>query len=227
MNDFFLQDSPRMVPDTDWIVGFVIVTALLYVISRLLFPRYHNRISNAFFNRYEASKLIEEKNTLFHRSGFLLNFVPALCIAMVVFQQVGGFREENLHDHPFFRFSAILGITLLYFVLRLLFVYLFGLSFQKHEVALRFNQLWLVQFQNLSRFLLIPALGLPFMTGLAHLIVLLAIWTMLAVWLAYTIYRELEILKFLHISLFYMILYLCTLEILPLWWAVRSIIEGW
>ena len=227
MNDYFLQASPRMVPDTDWMVGFVIVTALLYVISRVLFPRYHNRIANAFFNRYEATKLIEEKNTLFQRSGFLLNFVPVLCIAMVVFQQVGWFREGNLYDHPFLRFSAVLGLTFLYFILRILLVYLFGLSFQKNEVALRFNQLWLVQFQNLSRFLLIPALGLPFTTGLMHLIVLLTIWTMLAVWLAYTIYRELEILKFLHISLFYMILYLCTLEILPLWWAMRSIIEGW
>lgn len=227
MNDYFLQASPRTVPDTDWIVGFVIATALLYVISRILFPRYHVRISNAFFNRYEASKLIEEKNTLFQRSGFLLNFVPVLSIAMTVFQLIGLLREENLYDHPFLRFSAILGITLLYFMLRLLFVYLFGLSFQKSDVALRFNQLWLIQFQNLSRFLLIPALGLPFITGLAQLIVLVALLVMLAVWLVYTIYRELEILKFLHISLFYMILYLCTLEILPLWWALRSIIEGW
>jgi hypothetical protein len=227
MNDYFLQASPRLVPDTDWMVGFVVFTAFLYVLSRLLFPRYHNRIANAFFNRYETTKLIEEKTTLFQRAGFLLNFVPVLCIAMVVFQQVSWLREENLYDHPFLRFSAVLGITMLYFALRLLLVYLFGLSFQKQEIALRVNQLWLLQFHNLSRFLLVPTIGLPFMTGITHLIVLIAIWAMLAIWLAYTLYRELELLKYLHISLFYMILYLCTLEILPLWWALHSITEGW
>jgi hypothetical protein len=227
MNDYFLQDKPRMVPDTDWIVGFVIITATLYVISRVLFPRYHSRLSHAFFNRYEASKLIEEKNTLFQRSGFLLNFIPILCIAMVVFQQIGWFREENLFDNAILWFAGILGITFLYFSLRLLLVYLFGLAFQRNDVALRFNQLWLIHFQNLGPLILIPALGLPFITGFLHLIVLLAIWAILAVWLIYTIYRELEILKFLHISLFYMILYLCTLEILPLWWVIQSIMEGW
>jgi hypothetical protein len=43
----------------------------------------------------------------------------------------------------------------------------------------------------------------------------------------YTILRELELLKSYRVSIFYMFLYLCTLEILPLWWAVVSIKEGW
>ncbi len=227
MNDYFLRNQERIVPDTDWMVVFALFTVALYVLSRLLFPRYHERLSYSFFNRYEAAKLMEERNTLFSRPGLLLNIVPVLCLAISIYMQVSLLREINLYDRPLLRFLAILGLVFFYCILRILLVFLFGLSMQNKEIALRFNQVWIFNFQTLSRVLLIPVVALPFLAGILKFILLIIIWLTLASWLVYTIFRELELLKSRRISLFYMILYLCTLEILPLWWAIKSITEGW
>ncbi|HBB90922.1 MAG: hypothetical protein A2X22_06355 [Bacteroidetes bacterium GWF2_49_14] len=227
MSDYFLQDKARVFPDNDWVISIALLVTVLYILSRLLFPRYHSRLTYAFFNRYEAGKLLEERSTLFQRAGLMLNFVPLFCIAMLVFVQISWLREENLFDRPFLRYLGVLGLVTGYFSLRLLIVYLFGYSLQMNEVVLRFNQLWLFHFQNLSSYILIPALGLPFVTGSARLFLLISCWILLLVWWLYTLIRGIQVLKNLRISLFYLILYLCTLEILPLWWAIKSITEGW
>jgi hypothetical protein len=227
MKEFFLQDQARITPDNDWVVSVAFLILVLYVLSRLLFPRYHSRISYAFFNRYETAKLLEERNALFQRAGLMLNFVPVLCIALVVYVQVGWFREVNLYEKPFLRYLAILGMVAAYFGFRLMVVYGFGFFLNRTDIALKFNQLYLFHFQNLSSYILIPALGIPFITGDVKIIVLIIIWLGIAAWWVFTVIREFQILKNSRISLFYLILYFCTLEILPLWWAIKSITEGW
>jgi len=227
MKNFFLQDISRVSPDNDWVVSVAFLILVLYVLSRLLFPRYHSRISFAFFNRYETAKLLEERNALFQRAGLMLNFVPILCIALIVFVQIGWFREINLYDKPFLRYLAVLGMVSAYFGIRLLLVFMFGFFLNRTDISLKFNQLYLFHFQNLSSYILIPALGIHFISDNAKFIALIIIWLGIAAWWVFTVVRELQILKNYRISLFYLILYLCTLEILPLWWAIKSITEGW
>jgi hypothetical protein len=227
MNESFLKPLSRTVPETDWVMAVILLVSILYILSRLLFPRYHTRIAHAFFNRYEAAKLIQEKNVLFNRAGFLLNLVPLFCIAMIVFQQVGFFTPNLLFEHPARLYLKILLLVLVYFGGRLAVIFIFGYSFDQNEVALRFNQVYLLQFENLGTFILIPAMMLPFTVGIVKISVLIILWFVLILWIIYTIIREMELLKSYRISIFYMFLYLCTLEILPLWWVIQSITEGW
>ena len=227
MNDSFLKPLLRTIPKTDWVIGIALIATILYILSRLLFPRYHARISHAFFNRYEATKLIEEKNVLFSRGGFMLNLVPLFCIAMIVFEQIAYFNPELNPAKPFLKYAWYLLLVAVYFGGRILVIQLFGYSFDKKEISLRFNQVWLLQFENLGTFILIPSVLLPFMSGTVKLVVLIILWLGLILWSFYTIFREIELLKSYRVSIFYMFLYLCTLEILPVWWAIQSITEGW
>jgi len=226
MNDFFLKPQIRTVPGTDWVIAVVCIVFILYIISRLLFPHYHARIAQAFFNRYETAKLIEEKNVLFNRGGFILNLVPLFCIAMFVYEQVGYFKPELLFVNPLLHYLGVLAAVFIYFAARILVIFLFGYSFEQKEIALRFNQIWLLQFENLGTFILIPSLVLPFTSGFLKTLVLIILWLTVILWVLHTILRELELLKSYRISIFYMFLYLCTLEILPLWWVMQSITEG-
>ncbi len=227
MNDYFLKPHIRAVPETDWAIGVICLVCILYIINRILFPRYHVRIANAFFSRYETTKLIEEKNVLFNRGGFLLNLIPLFCIAMMAYQQVGHFKPEFLLLNASLHYLWVLTAVLIYFGGRILLVYLFGYSFEQQEIALRFNQIYLLQFENLGTFILIPSLAIPFTTGIVKISILIILWITAISWVLYTIIRELQLLKSYRISIFYMFLYLCTLEILPLWWVIQSITEGW
>jgi len=227
MNDSFLKPLIRSVPETDWVVVVIIIATALYVINRILFPRYHARDIACLFNRYEATKLIGEKNVMIARSGLILNIVPIFCIAMLVLQQMGQFGPKILFERPAYHYLMALVTVLGYFGGRVLMVYLFGIAIDQREITLRFNQVWLLQFENLGTFILIPTLVLPYLFGSVRIAILFILWMMILAWTLYTIFRELEILKTYRVSIFYMFLYLCTLEILPLWWAIKSITEGW
>jgi hypothetical protein len=227
MDETYLKPLIRTVPETDWVMVVVCIVSVIYIISRILFPRYHTRIAHAFFNRYEATKLIEEKNVLFNRGGFLLNFVPVFCIALIVFEQLGYFDPKLLIENPSRHYLEVLLTVFAFFGGRILLIFLFGYSFEQNEIALRFNQVWLLQFENLGTFILIPALALPFTFGVIKVVLMIILWAALLSWVIYTIIRELELLKSYRISIFYMFLYLCTLEILPLWWVIQTIAEGW
>jgi hypothetical protein len=227
MNDTFLKPLSRTVPDNDWVIVIACLVAMVYITARILFPRYLTRLNHAFFNRYEATKLIEEKNVLFNRGGFLLNLIPLFSVAMIVLVQMSLFSPDFLLVHPLRNYLEILALTLLYFGGRVLLVSIFGYSFEQKEVALRFNQVWLIQFENLGTIILVPSMVLPFTVGIVQVVLIAILWAILSFWLVYTIIRELEILKSYRISIFYMFLYLCTLEILPLWWVIQSMTEGW
>jgi hypothetical protein len=227
MNDSFLNPHVRSVPETDWVFAIVCLVSILYILSRILFPRYHARIAYAFFNWYEALKLLEEKNVLLNRAGFLLNLVPLFCIAMIIFDQVGYFKPDLMFIHPWVHYLGILVVVFVFCAGRILIVSLFGYFFEQNEIGLRFNQMWLLQFQNLGVFILVPSLVIPFTAGFVKISGLIILWVLIAIWVIYTIIRELEILKSYRVSIFYMFLYLCTLEILPLWWVIQSITEGW
>lgn len=227
MNETFLKQQIRTVPETDWIIAIICFVSILYILTRLIFPRYLARIAHAFFNKYEANKLISEKNVLFHNNSFMLNLVPLFCIAMLVYEQRSYFNPEFNMIHPFLKYLGVLAVVTTFFGGRILVLAIFGLSFEKQEIALRFNQVYLLHFENLGTFIFIPSLVLPYAQGIVKIILLIGLWLGLILWVLYTIIRELELLKSFRVSIFYMFLYLCTLEILPLWWAVISITEGW
>jgi hypothetical protein len=227
MDDPFLKAQIRIVPETDWMVAVIGLTLILYVISKLLFPRYHTRINHAFFNRHEAAKLIEEKNVLISKDGFLLNMVPLFCLAMLVYQQRGYFKPALIFNHPALHYLSTLAIVIIYFGGRVLLIHLFGYAIDQKKMALNFNQVWLLQFENLGSLILIPSLILPFTVGTVKMAILFILWIFVLAWVLYTIVRELDLLKSYKISIFYLFLYLCALEILPLWWALKSITEGW
>jgi len=227
MNEPFLKPLVRVTPETDWALIFIGLTLILFVISKLLFPRYHTRIARAFFNRYEATKLIEEKNVLIGRNGLILNLIPLLCLAMLVFQQRGYLHPGLLFEKPALIYLWILAVITAYFGIRVVLVAFFGYAIEQKEIAMRFNQLWFLQFENLGTFLLIPALILPYTANPIKKLVLAGLWIVVIAWALYTIYRELDLLRSNRVSIFYMFLYLCTLEILPIWWAVKSLTGGW
>lgn len=227
MTDPFLSSAERTMQQTDWAIPVMILVSVIYIISRLMFPRYHQRIAYAFFSWYEAYKLIEEKNVIFKRGGFLLKLVTLFCLSMLVFIQLTSFGTQTFPDKPFLAYLGVVIVVLAFFASRILFVFLFGFSFDKEDIALRFNQIYLLQFENLGTVILVPALILPFTPAFIKILLLIILWIIVGFWVIYTLLRELQLLKTKGISIFYMFLYLCTLEILPLWWVVQTITEGW
>ena len=227
MNEYFFHGKERLVAPTDWIfVAFILVSALL-ILTRILFPRYNWRITFAFFNDYEGIKLITEKGTLLPRESYMLAVIPLFNVSLLVNQQIGWFNPDFVLYHAVVNYVKVFALVFLFVLFRLLFVWLMAWLLQLKEIGLRFNQMWMLHWLNLGIYTFAPAFIVPFLHGNMKIIALIVIWLAVVAWLIYTAFKELRILISYRISLFYLILYLCTLEILPLWWAVKTVMQVW
>jgi hypothetical protein len=227
MNEYFFEGKERIAPPTDWIFVVFLIVAVLLFLSRLLFPKFNSRINLAFFNEYEGIKLMAEKSVLFPRESYIASIIPLFNLSLLVLQQIGWFNPGFILSNPVWNYLKVFVLVLSFYAFRLFFVWLTAWLMGTREIGLRFNQVWLVQWLNFGTYSFIPAFMVPFLYGQIRIIALIVIWLAILFWHGYTIFKEIRVLLSYRISLFYLILYLCTLEILPLWWAVKTVMQVW
>ncbi|MFO7616192.1 MAG: DUF4271 domain-containing protein [Bacteroidales bacterium] len=225
MDPYYLAEQANQKPDSDWIILLAFLVFLINILGRLFFPNYHRRVNISFFNDYEATKLISEKRTNIPRESLLFTLNTLLILSLLTFQQLAWLNHSILPSNPILGYLKILGASAFYLIFRLSSAAAFGWLFQSRDLASRFNQTWLINFQFLGFFGIIPVFVVPFLSPPLSLTLLILLWATLLIWVIYTTIRELSVLKLAGINLFYKILYLCTLEILPVWWALSTILE--
>jgi len=225
MDPYYLAEKTSTVLDNDWIVVLALLVFLIHLLGRLFYPNYHRRVNITFFNNYEAMKLISEKRTSIPRESLLFTLNTLLIISLLAFQQMVWLNHSLITTNPFMEYLKVLVVLLLYLAFRILSVTTFGWLFQSPDLASRFNQIWLINFQFIGFYGIIPIFVIPFLSTPLRLVLLILLWVAFSIWLIYSVIRELNILKSAGINIFYKILYLCTLEILPVWWAINTILE--
>jgi hypothetical protein len=225
MDSHYLNEKVSTIPDTDWFVMMAFLVSMVYILGRLFFPNYHRRVNITFFNDYEAMKLIAEKRTSIPRESLLFTLNSLLIISLLVYQQLIWLNHSLLTANPVLEFLKVFAVLAVYLIFRLSIAASFGWLFQSPDLASRFNQIWLINFQFLGFYGIIPVFVIPFLSPPLRLALLFLMWALLSIWLVYSVIRELNVLKSAGIKIFYKFLYLCTLEILPVWWAINTILE--
>ncbi len=217
----FLDGITKTGSIENWKTIFILSVLLLYVITRLFFPKYWSRYQQAIVFPVEASKLLEEKNTNLLQASVLLNFLGVITICSF-FYLAGESGLLILSPKPqrfFIILFAGVGMTLLKFYgIRIL-----GYLFNKNDVATEYNHVWLIHlkffgFVTLLWIVLITYLPdsykqIGWYGGLCSIIIMLIMNNI----------RGVFIMIQSKISLLYGILYLCTLEILPILMIIRLI----
>lgn len=225
MEPWYLPEITNPNPDTDWIILLAVLVFLVHFLGRMFFPNYHRRVQISFFNDYEAVKLISEKRTNLPRESMLFALNTTLILALFVYEQMTWLYHPALPVNPMSDYLKLLAILVMYLVFRLFISAAFGWLFQIPDLSSRFNQIWLVNYQFLGFYGMIPVFIVPFLSTPLRLVALILIWLTLSAWLIYSVIRELKVLKTIGINLFYKILYLCTLEILPVWWGMSALLK--
>jgi len=207
----------------DWLSITILLILVLYVITRLLFPKYWRRYHQAMIFPVEASKLLEERNTNLLQVAVVLNFLAVVSLSMFVYlgvnRDLGKVSGDVDPIKLLFLISIGLGLTLLkYFGTRLL-----GTLFKREEISIVYNHAWLI---NLKYFGFVVFLWFVMLCFLPHGLVFIALWggwATIFIMLIMNSIRGLLLLRQAKISLLYGILYLCTLEILPILMISRII----
>ncbi len=224
------EDNGGMTPPeysserSDWMVLLVMLLLLLVIRSRVVYFRYFNALLKSLVNRTASIKLLEEKNILFHNMAWLL--LPASISIMAVFitYTVAHFFSPELFSSHF-----LLSLGLVFFGLtifqgyRMLLHKLMGSLFYIKELAREYGFNQQIYVMGYGVFLFPFVILLPFVPlWLFNSLVIIVLALTLA-FILLALVRSFRIIFDHRVPFFYLILYICSLEVLPVALLLKAI----
>jgi len=200
----------------DWLVGVLLISFLLFASVRLIFNKYLSQLMQSTINYSTFTRTFRERYfNLFHAS-FRLDLVFSMILALFGYQFLNLFKINLGATKTYYTYFICLGIVIGYFISKRIIYYIIGiLTESKPEV-----QEYLFSITVYNRILglfLMPVTATIAFIPLAHVEPMLyAGLGIIAIFYLMSLFRGGKIFLKKHFSISYLILYLCTLEFLPL-----------
>jgi len=219
----FLQEISRNSNNQNWLIVILILITLAYVLVRLIYGKYWRRYRQAIFYGQEAQKLIHEKNVLLLQAAVILNVLAIFSISLFLFILVSHFQWIDYLPEKLYGW----GLTIIFVGLitgaKYLVIRLLGSTGDNKKVAVQINHQWLINMKNFGFFLLPVSAASAFISpSLVEPMLFLGL-AVVGFMLILNYIKGFLILLQHRISIYYGILYLCTLEILPVLILVKVI----
>ncbi len=200
----------------DWIVLVILFALFLLASVKFMFGKYLSKVTESIFSFHTANSHFLEKNINMIKGSAMVNIffvvnISLFIVSILIFKSI-----PFVQEHGFKTFILVLiAVSLLYlgkaFVVRFL-----GYVFDKNNESREYVFTILLYNKNLSLFLFPIVLALPFVQFYAVKWLMYIGVVIALVFFVLRIVRGMQILLRKHVSIFYMILYLCALEIVPL-----------
>ena len=200
----------------DWLVGVLVLTFLLLATVRLVFNKYLRQLIQSTINYSTFSRLLRERYfNLFHAS-FRLDLIFSLIMALFSYQFISAFKINLGIKGSFNVYLACVGIVIGYFLAKKFIYYVIGiLTESKHEVQ---EYLFSITVYNrvLGLFLVPVSATIAFIPLSQVEPLLYSGLGIVIIFYLMSLIRGGKIFLKKQFSISYLILYLCTLEFLPL-----------
>lgn len=211
-----LNEVLRVNAHSNWMLIWFITLIAGFVMTKMAFPRYWIRYRQAMFYSLEEVRLLKEKNINLLQTSVFLNVLASLSIALFLFVSLNSLKEISWPGGSAFDLVLFSLLILLLTLMKFGAIALLGYILKSPGVAARINHSWLIYLKNFGFFLLFFALLVRFLPAQASSYAIVSGFVALFIMQIMNYLRWFQILMQERISIFYGILYLCTLEISPI-----------
>jgi hypothetical protein len=200
----------------DWVIGILLICFLLFATVKLIFNKYLSQLFLATINYSAFSRLLRERYFNLLHASFRLDIIFNVIIALFGYQVFASQKINFGISGTFYLYLACLGGVIGYFTLKRFIYFLIGILTETREEVQEYlfgitvynRVLGLFIFPVTSIIAFIPlSKDKPLLIFCAVIIGLFYLGSLL---------RGAKIFLKKQFSISYLILYLCTLEILPL-----------
>ncbi len=223
-NDFSLPIRERHELNNDWITIVLLLAFVLLVSVRAGFHKYIGTLFQSVINYSTSIRMFNEKNYSFLHGAFRLEVLYYIIFSVFIYQVQVMQNFENAH-RGLLLFGQTTGFIVLYFMAKKFIYWFLGIVFNNGSETSEF----LFNLDNYNRaasIVLFPVVALiafyPFRNpGLVVFLGIIATGFFYLMLLR----RGAIILLKKQFSIFYLFLYLCTLEFLPLLLIYKIVVE--
>jgi len=200
----------------DWLVGVLVLSIILFASVRLIFNKYLNQLIQSTTNYSTFTRTFRERYFNFLHASFRLDLIFHLIFALFLYQLISTFKIDIGGTKTYYSYLICLGIVIGYFWVKRIIYYIIGvLTESKSEVQ---EYLFSITVYNrvLGLVLLPVTATIAFIPVSQVEYLLFGGILIIAVFYLMSLIRGGKIFLKKHFSISYLILYLCTLEFLPL-----------
>ena len=201
----------------DWLLAVIIGSLVLLAWLKLFFNKFLDQTIQSVGNYQLSTKLLRDQNIFSRRVAFALNLNFVLVGASFIYLVFGFFNLRLFLLGDFLSYLSYAGIISVLLILRYIVSHIIGHVFNKqHEFKEYLHQLLLI-YKNLGIYLLILVIGIAYIREDLRIYLVYSSGLLLAAALILRMQKGVKIILInKDFLIFYLILYLCTLEILPL-----------
>jgi hypothetical protein len=200
----------------DWFVGVILFSLFLLASVKFLFSRYLSKLVESISNSHTANNLFLEKNINMIKGSLIINILFVVNISLFTVNVLNHNSISSIQEYGFKEFALILLGVLMLYIGKVVVVRSLGYVFKGSNESKEYIFTTFLYNKNLGLFLFPVIIALPFVQPYAVEWLIYIGVSMITVFYVLRIARGLKILFRKHVSIFYMILYLCALEIFPL-----------
>ena len=218
-----LPERPMFHERPDWVVGVFILALVLLATVRLFFNKYLNQLFHAVTNYSTSLRLFRERSVSLTHASFRLDLIFYFVFSIFVFQLFDHYQVA-FQQPDFVTYLFILGIVTGYFALKRVVYFFTAILSESTSETSEFLYNMNIHNRVLGLFLIpvtliiaFSSLQNPQMVVFTGLLICGGFYVLLLI-------RGAKILMTKHFSIFYLILYLCTLEILPLIFIYKMVL---
>jgi len=209
---------------TDWLTILIFLCLIVFATMRYTYQKYMSHLFLSIFNYATSIRLLEEKKYPVIHGAYRLDIIFYITFSIFVFQVLNLIRWENAYTRPSY-FFMILGFVLLYFLVKKMAYLMLGIVFESTSETREF----LFNMDNINRMLglfLLPVVILVSFAPVSNpVFIVFSGLTIAIIFNLLLLQRGINILLKKQFSIFYLFLYLCTLEFLPLLLIYKVVVE--
>lgn len=200
---------------TDWMILVMIFSLVILGWVYSFFRKYLSQVFQSLIDNNASSKLMNERSSVTERVSFILNILFVFNTGFFVFEIFHVFKIQFLGFGSFSMFAIFTGCITLVYLFKYIFYSFIGAILNAQREAFEYiHNLFL--FNKIYGVILIPVIVcIPFFGApVANYLIFAGVFLFVISFL-FRMFRGIQISLKINFSFFYLILYLCTVEILP------------
>jgi hypothetical protein len=213
----------------DWLFGIFLLLSFLFIWIKVFYGKFYTTLANALNSYQISAKLYHEKNILTQRVSILLDFIYLIVFSIFCFEIATFYHLWSKELTPIKLYLVFFNLVILYTLFRLFILKLTGYVFLAQGVISEYIHSTYVINKGLGIVLFHVTIMVHYFPDLLIPVVMILGGSIFFFGFIFKIIRAYQIIIRKDVLLFYLILYLCTLEILPLLLGfkfVKSLIQS-
>ncbi len=216
--------KPMKMETQDWTFFLAVIGWVIFASLKFGFSKYIVQVFQSIFNYSAAARLYRERGYNNNFGNFRLNVIFFLFLPFSIYL-IARDNGVSIGFSGLEFYLIIFVVVNVYFMLKILLYKMLGSVFSQRETTgeLVFN---MMLFHNVLGMILLPVATIHSIVPAFGLFALFIVPSLIALFYLMSIIRSIYFAFREGISIFYLILYLCTLEILPILLVVKLAIGG-